>query len=101
MRRNLQEANPPHVTMSTEQKCTTKALLGSPPSPAFPDGRGDSIAIDFVGPAAMTKGTTAITITNRLGADVRIAPTHTDITAERLLRNFRLVVLREWSPLKS
>jgi len=50
-----------------------------------PESRGDSIAMDFVGPLPMDNTFDCIlTITDRLGTDVRIIPTHTDITAEEL-----------------
>ena len=55
----------------------------------IPDGRGDSIAIDFIGPLPVDEGFDCIvTITDRLGTDVWIAPTHTDITAERFATQF-------------
>jgi len=55
----------------------------------IPDRRGDSIAIDFIGPCPTDQGFDGIvTITDRLGADIRIAATHMDITAERFAAQF-------------
>jgi hypothetical protein len=50
-----------------------------------PDGRGTSVAMDFVGPLKLDNGFDCIlTITDRLGADIRIIPTRIDINAEDL-----------------
>jgi RNase H-like domain found in reverse transcriptase/Integrase zinc binding domain len=55
----------------------------------IPDQRGDSIAIDFIGPLPLDIGFDAImTITDRLGSDIRIAPTHINITAEQFAAQF-------------
>ena len=55
----------------------------------MPDSRGDSIAINFIGPLPVDNGFDCIvTITDHLGADVRIAATHTDITAEQFAAQF-------------
>jgi hypothetical protein len=50
-----------------------------------PDGRGTSVAMDFVGPLKPDNGFDCIlTITDRLGADICIIPTRIDINAEDL-----------------
>jgi hypothetical protein len=50
-----------------------------------PDGRGDSVAMDFIGPLPTDNGLDCIlTITDRVGANIRIVPTNTNITAEDL-----------------
>ena len=50
----------------------------------IPEHHSDSIAIDFIGPLPLDDGFNCIvTITDHLGADIHIAPTHSDITAER------------------
>jgi hypothetical protein len=50
-----------------------------------PDAHGNSIAMDFVGPLPTDGNFDCIlTITDRLGADIRIIPTRTDITAKKL-----------------
>jgi len=51
-----------------------------------PDGRCESIAMDFIGPLPEDEGSDCIlTITDRLGSDIQIIPTRTDITAEELV----------------
>jgi len=48
-----------------------------------PNMRGDSIAIDFIGPLPSDDGYNSIvTITDCLGADICIAAMHSDITAK-------------------
>jgi Integrase zinc binding domain len=55
----------------------------------IPDQWGDSIAIDFIGPLPLDNGFDAImTITDRLGSDICIAPTHIDITAKQFAAQF-------------
>jgi hypothetical protein len=50
-----------------------------------PDQRGDSVAMDFIGPLPEDEGFNCIvTFTDRLNSDVRIIPTRTDILAEDL-----------------
>ena len=50
-----------------------------------PDACGQSIAMDFIGPLKDDSGYNYIlSITDRLGADIHIVPTHIDITAEDL-----------------
>jgi hypothetical protein len=50
-----------------------------------PDDRGDSVAIDFIGPLPLDDGFDCIlSMTDRLGSDIQIVPTRTDITAEDL-----------------
>jgi len=50
-----------------------------------PDGRGTLVAMDFVGPLKPDNGFDCIlTITDHLGADIHIIPTHIDINAEDL-----------------
>jgi hypothetical protein len=67
---------------------TTKPTGPLHPLP-IPDVRGDSIAIDFMGPCPCDNGFDCIvTITDRLGSDIRIAPTHMDISAERFATQF-------------
>lgn len=50
----------------------------------IPERRGDSVAIDFVGPLPLDDGFDCIvTMTDRLGSDIQIAPTNTTVTAEK------------------
>jgi hypothetical protein len=55
----------------------------------IPDHRGNSIAIDFIGPCPVDNGfDTIVTITYCLGSDIHIAPTHTTIMAECFAAQF-------------
>jgi hypothetical protein len=89
MRRDLNEAYiPACVQCQCNKNCTSKPVGPLHPLP-IPDGRGDLIAIDFIGPLPVDEGFDCIvTITDRLGADIRIVPTHTEITAERFAAQF-------------
>jgi hypothetical protein len=50
-----------------------------------PDRRANSIAMDFIGPLPLDGNSDCIlSITDRLGADVRIIPTKINISAEDL-----------------
>jgi len=72
---------------------TTKPLGPLHPLPV-PDQQGDSVAIDFIGPLPEDEGKNCIvTFTDRLGSNIRVIPTHTDITAEDLATLF----FNEWS----
>jgi hypothetical protein len=51
----------------------------------LPDGQGNSVAIDFIGPLPLDEHYNCIlSMTNRLGSDIWIIPTRIDITAEDL-----------------
>lgn len=86
MRHDLEESYLPSCEVCQQNKATTKW----PPSPLHllpvPDNHGDSIAIDFVGPLSEDKRFNyLITITDHLGADIRLIPTHTLIMAPELV----------------
>jgi len=85
MRRDLEKAYIPSCQDCQRNKSrTTKAPGPLHPLPV-PDSRGSSVAMDFIGPLRPDQGYDAIlTITDRLGADVRIIPTKIDISAEDL-----------------
>ena len=54
-----------------------------------PDQCGDFITIDFIGPLPLDDSFDAIvTITDRLGSDIQIAATHTNITAKHFASQF-------------
>jgi RNase H-like domain found in reverse transcriptase/Reverse transcriptase (RNA-dependent DNA polymerase)/Integrase zinc binding domain len=86
---NLLEA---YISACAECQCNKSRTTKTPgplhPLP-IPEHRGDSIAIDFIGPLPLDDGFDCIvTITDLLGADIRIAPTHSDITAKRFTAQF-------------
>ena len=67
---------------------TSKPLGPLHPLPV-PDQRGDSVAIDFIGPLPEDEGKNCIVMfTDHSGSDIRIIPTCTDITAEHLASLF-------------
>ncbi len=72
---------------SCEDCQRNKSRTSKPPGPLHPlpvpDARGDAIAIDFIGKLPADDGFDCIaTITDRLGADLRLIPTRTDVTGE-------------------
>ena len=93
MRRDLEEAYVP----SCDDCQRNKSRTHKPPGPLHPlpvpDARFDSVAIDFIGPLPPDEGfDSIITMTDRLGADIRIVPSHTNLTAEQ----FAIVFFDHW-----
>jgi len=86
MRRDLEDAYVPACTECQRNKSRTTRPAGPLHPLAVPGDRGDSVALDFVGPLPEDGGKNCIlTITDRLGgADIRLIPTRTDINAEEL-----------------
>jgi len=85
MRRDLERAYIPSCVDCLRNKSPTTRPPGPLHPLPVPESRGDSIAMDFVGPLPTDKNYDCIlTITDRLGADIRIIPTRCDITAEDL-----------------
>ena len=91
MRAELEEADVPGCGGCQHNKSSTKPRVGPlRPLPTPDELRGDSIAIDFIGPLrAVDEGCDCIvTVTDRLGSDVRLIPTRTDVSAEEFARLF-------------
>ena len=70
-----------------------KGRTAKPVSPLHslpvPDQHSNSIAIDFIGPCPWDDGFNCmVTITNWLGEDIQITPTHLDISAECFMAQF-------------
>lgn len=85
MRRDLKQAYIPSCVDCLRNKSRTTRPPGPLHPLPVPESRGDSVAMDFVGPLPMDDNYDCIlTMTDRLGADIRIIPTRTDITAEDL-----------------
>ena len=85
MRRDLEKAYIPSCTDCLHNKSATTKPSGPLHPLPIPDGRGDSVAIDFIGPLPLDEGYNCIlSMTDRLGSDIRIIPTRIDITAEDL-----------------
>ena len=83
MRMDLEKSYIPSCSnCQCNKSCTTK-----PPGPLhplpIPDERGDSVALDFVGPLPEDDSYNCIlTMTDHLGSDYRLIPTRTDTTAK-------------------
>jgi len=85
MRCNLKKAYIPSCQDCQQNKSRTTKVPGPLHPLPVPDARGSSVAMDFIGPLKLDHGYDCIlTITDRLGADIRIIPTRIDITAEDL-----------------
>jgi len=66
-------------------KSTTNKLYGPLHPLLIPDQQGDSVAINFIGPLPEDKGKNCIIMfMDRLGSNIQLVPTWTDITAEDL-----------------
>jgi hypothetical protein len=94
MRRDLERAYVPACIDCQRNKDNTKKPCGPLHPLPIPDARGESVAIDFIGPLPLDDGCNCIvTFTDRLGhADVRIVPTTTDITAQ----DFAVIFFDNW-----
>ena len=83
MRTELEGAYVPGCDACQRNKGSTTRPAGPLHPLPVPDGRGDSVAIDFIGPLPEDDGFDCIvTMTNRMGSDVQVIPTRMDITAE-------------------
>ena len=66
-------------------KSSTSKPIGPLHPLPIPDQRGDSVAIDFIGPLPEDDGKDCIiTFTDCLGSDIQLAATRTDLNAEEL-----------------
>ena len=85
MRTDLEEGYIPScIDCQRNKSATTKPRGPLHPLPV-PDERCDSIAMDFVGPLPTDDGFDyLLTITDRLGSDLRFVPTTKNVTAEQL-----------------
>lgn len=93
MRAELKQLYVPSCDACQRNKNTTSKPHGPLHPLPVPDRRGDSVAIDFVGPLPEDDGKTCIvTMTDRLGADIRIVATRHDITAEE----FAALFFKHW-----
>jgi len=89
MQTELEEAYVPGCDTCQRNKGLTKWPTGPLHPLPVPDGRGDSVAIDFIGPLPEEDGFDCIvTMTDRTGVDVRVVPTRTDISAEEFAQLF-------------
>jgi hypothetical protein len=93
MRWDLEHAYVPGCADCQQNKGSTQKPLGPLHSLPIPDQRGDSVAMDFIGPLPEDSGSNCIvTFTDRLNSNVHIIPTRTDISAE----NLAVIFFDEW-----
>lgn len=89
MRRDLEESYIPSCESCLRNKSPTTKPRGPLHPLPIPEQRGDSVAIDFIGPLPEDGGFNCIaTFTDRLGSDIRIVPTCTNLTAEKMAALF-------------
>lgn len=85
MRRDLESAYIPACADCQRNKGrTTRKARPLHPLP-IPEQRGDSVAVDFIGPLPLDQGYNClVTFTCRLGSNVRLVLTRTNVTAPEL-----------------
>jgi hypothetical protein len=89
MRRDLELAYVLGCVGCQRNKSSTSKPKGPLHPLPVPDGRGDRVGMDFIGPLPPDEGFDCIlTMTDALGSDVRIIPTHTTLTAEQCAELF-------------
>lgn len=93
MRRDLDEAYIPACAECQRNKDRTSKPAGPLHPLPIPDARFDVVGIDFIGPLPEEDGKdTIMTMTDLLGADVRLAATRSTATAA----DIALVLFNEW-----
>ncbi|KAF7302341.1 Reverse transcriptase-RNase H-integrase [Mycena chlorophos] len=93
MRDELETAYIPACPDCQRNKSSTKRKAGPLHPLPVPDGRCDSVAIDFIGPLPEDSGfNCCATLTDRLGSEFRFVPTRTNVTAE----DFALQFFENW-----
>ncbi len=93
MCQDLEQAYIPACLDCLHNKSPTTKPTGPLHPLATPKSRGDSVAIDFIGLLPEDSGFNCIaTFTDRLGSDVQIVPTWTNITAE----DFTSLFFNKW-----
>jgi hypothetical protein len=93
MQRDLVNAYVPSCSECQRNKGQTSKAAGPLHPLPVPDKCFESVAIDFIGPLPKDDGFNAIvTMTDRLGADIQLAPCKTDMTTEE----FATVFFDKW-----
>ena len=89
MCRDLEQGYVPSCPDCQRNKSSTNKPYGPLHPLPIPDQRGDSVAIDFIGPLPEDDGKNSIiTFTNRLGSDIQLIPSWINISAEDLVYLF-------------
>ena len=93
MRRDLEQAYIPSCSPCQRNKSRTSKPVGPLHPLPVPDARFEVVALDFVGPLPEEGGKdTILTMTDLLGAEVRLAPIHSTATAAEIA----VVLFNEW-----
>jgi hypothetical protein len=93
MCRDLETAYVPACAECQHNKSATSKAKGPLHPLPVPEARGDSVCLDFVGPLPEDEGFNCIlTLTDRLGSDICLIPTRTDVSAAQLASIF----FNEW-----
>ena len=93
MRRDLEHAYIPSCSPCQRNKSRTTKPTGPLHPLPVPDARFEAVALDFVGPLPEEGGKdTILTMTDLLGAEVRLAPIHSTATAAEVA----VVLFDEW-----
>jgi hypothetical protein len=93
MRRDLEKAYIPSCSPCQRNKSRTTKPTGPLHPLPVPDARFEAVALDFVGPLPEEDGKdTILTMTNLLGAEVRLAAIHSSATAAEVA----VVLFDEW-----
>jgi Integrase zinc binding domain len=90
MRRDLVRSYIPGCADCQRNKSSMVKPAGPLHPLPIPDGRGSSVALDFIGPLPKDEEgfDCILSMTDRLGSDIRIIPTTVDINAEQLAMLF-------------
>jgi hypothetical protein len=89
MRKDLFNSYVPGCDACQRFKGATRNSKGPLHPLPVPEKRGDSVAMDFIGPLPLDDGFDAVlTITCRLNSDVRVIPTNMSLTAEQAAQLF-------------
>ena len=93
MRRDLENAYIPSCSPCQRNKSRTSKPTGPLHPLPVPDARFEAVALDFVGPLPEEGGKdTILTMTDLLGAEIRLAPVHSTATAAEIA----VVLFDEW-----
>ena len=85
MRKHLEEAYVPSCPECQRNKSRTNRPFGPLHPLPIPEQRGDSVAIDFIGPLPKDgEFDSIITFTDRLNSDIQIVPSSINLSAEKL-----------------
>jgi hypothetical protein len=93
MRRDLEQAYIPSCSPCQRNKSRTTKPTGPLHPLPVPDARFEAVALDFVGPLPEEGGKdTILTMTDLLGAEIRLAPLHSTATAAEVA----VILFDEW-----